>query len=355
MGRSGLAFASAAVLAGLAPFAWCEPVARAEGANPRVELALTRGEGTGGCLDSSALEKAVERRLEHPVFTSSTPVDLRLELAFEETPRRGFSAAIVLRDRTGAEIGRRELTTASRQCSVLDDSLALVIALLVDSPEARERATAAPPTASTSPSLPANAPPVPPPAPAPIRVTIPPDVLPAREPYRVDVAATVAALVGPLPGLAWGPELTLAVRPPHFVELRLRPAFFPTRQVEGPSAGRGGRLSLVQVGLDVCPIEQELETLRFSGCVGQSIGWVNAEGFGFVRNGDPSSWVYSLGLAAGALWFPARPLFLSLGLTAAVPLERDSYVSLGPNGTSLEVFRPAPLSGELTAGLGLEL
>jgi hypothetical protein len=187
------------------------------------------------------------------------------------------------------------------------------------------------------------------------RVTVPPDVLAPREPYRVTVGVAAALVVGPLPGVAFGPELSVGVRPPHFVELRLRPSFFPAREVTGPSPDRGGRLSLVQVALEVCPLEHEQGSLRLSGCLGQSIGWVSAQGFGYLENQAPSSLVYSLGLGAGALWFFAPPVALSLGLTAAVPLSRDAYVARAADGTSVEVFRSGVLSAGLAAGLVVEL
>jgi len=344
MGRTGLAFAFTLGL-GLSG-----RVAHAETAPPRVLLEVTRAEGTASCIERAALEQAVERRLERPVFASAN-VDLRLGVAFERRGRT-WMADVRLLDRNGTDIGRRELKTPAPHCSVLDDSLALVVALLVDSPEAREHA--APPAASAT--VPPSSQPPPQPSPPPTTtVTVPPDVLAPREPYRVTLGAAAALVVGPLPGVAFGPELLVAVRPPHFVELRLRPSFFPAREVTAPSPDRGGRLSLVQVALDVCPLEREVGAVRFSGCLGQSIGWVSAQGFGYAENQAPSSLVYSLGLGAGALWFFARPVALSIGLTGAVPFARDSYVAKAASGGTVEVFRSGAVSGGLTVGLVVEL
>lgn len=186
-------------------------------------------------------------------------------------------------------------------------------------------------------------------------VTVPPDVLAPREPSRVTLGAAAALVVGPLPGAAFGPELLIAVRPPHFVELRLRPAYFPEREVTAPSPDRGGRLSLVQVALDVCPLEHETAAVRFAGCVGQSVGWVSARGFGYAENQAPSSLVYSLGLGAGAFWFFARPVALTLGVSAAVPFARDNYVAKSVSGGNVEVFSSGVLTVGLTAGLVVEL
>lgn len=341
MGRTGLAFAFALGLG-------CSGrLAHAETASPRVLLEVTRAEGTDSCIERGALEQAVERRLDRPVFASEN-VDLRLGVAFERGGR-AWTADVRLLDRSGAEIGRRELKTAARHCSVLDDSLALVVALLVDSPEAREHAAPPPAPVATAPSPP---PPSPPPT---TTVTVPPDVLAPREPYRVTLGAQASFVVGPLPGVAIGPELVIGVRPPHFIELRLRPSFFPAREVTGPTPDRGGRLSLVQVALDLCPLERDAGPLRFSGCLGQSVGWVSAEGFGYAENQAPSSLVYSLAVGAGALWFVAPPVAVSLGLTVAVPFARDSYVAKSASGDNIEVFHSGAVTAGLAAGVVVEL
>jgi hypothetical protein len=180
-------------------------------------------------------------------------------------------------------------------------------------------------------------------------------VLAAREPYRVLAGASFAALVGPLPGVAFGPELSVAVRPPHFIELRLRGSFFPAREVSAPEPARGGRLSLAQVALDLCPLEHEISSVRFSGCFGQSVGWVHGEGFGYSHNETTGSLVYSLGVGASARLVLAGPLGVDLGLGAALPLEHDTYVSQAASGVTTEVFRSAPVTGMLGAGLSLEL
>jgi hypothetical protein len=299
----------------------------------------------------------VERRLERPVFVPAGRGAVGVSLHFARRPDRSFAAEVVLRDRRGTALGRRELKTRAPHCSALDDSLALVVALLVDSPEAHEQAEAA--AVTEGPATPPGAapPPVAASASAPPRTTvaIPPDVAAPREPYRFVVGASAAALVGPLPGIALGPELLFAVRPPRFVELRLRPSLFPEREVLGPTSEQGGRLALISVALDVCPLEHGAGRLRLSGCVGQSVGWVRAEGFGYRKNENTGTLVYSLGVGASALIALAGPLGLEVGLGGAVPLERDTYVSYAENGATTEVFRAAPVTGMLAAGLALEL
>lgn len=321
--------------------------ARAEPVTPRAALEVVRGAGTDSCIEQGELERAVDRRLGRPVFGGN---DLRVSLRFERRERT-FTAEVVLSDRRGTALGRRELKTQAPHCSSLDDSLALVVALLVDSPEAREQAAAS--ASATANVVPAS---IKPPSAAPrVTLTIPPDVTAARQPYRVLGAISVAAVVGPLPGVAFGPELLLSVRPPHFAELRLRPSLFPEREVNVPGRESGGRLSLVQVALDVCPLEHERGRVRLSGCLGQSVGWVRGEGFGYVHNAETGSLVYSLGAGGSALVALAGPLGLQLGLGAALPLQRDTYISQSADGVTTEVFRSGVVTGMLSVGLAVEL
>jgi hypothetical protein len=347
--RPALALALGALLTGVST--------RAEAPAPTVSLEVIRDAGAESCLESAALETAVERRLERPVFVPAGRGAVGVNLHFVRRTDRSFAAEVVLLDRHGTALGRRELKTRAAHCSALDDSLALVVALLVDSPEAREQAAAAPTTAHPAAPPSSAAPPVAASASAPRQtsVAIPPDVAAPREPYRFVVGASAAALAGPLPGLAWGAELFFAVRPPRFVELRLRPSLFPEREVTGPTPDQGGRLALISVALDICPLEHGSGRLRLSGCVGQSVGWARGEGFGYRQNANTGTLVYSLGVGASALIALAGPLGLEVGLGGAVPLERDTYVSHAENGATTEVFRAAPVTGMLAAGLALEL
>src|SRR6186713_2884796 len=94
-------------------------------------LELAANDETRGCMGKRELEKAVERRLKRQVFRE--PAELLVEVRFART-ESGWSAALVLFDDERRELGRRALDTAAADCSALDASLALVVALLVDSP-----------------------------------------------------------------------------------------------------------------------------------------------------------------------------------------------------------------------------
>jgi hypothetical protein len=354
MRRARLGFALGLVLWSRAGFAL--------DAKPRVALELKRGEGTDKCIQSAAVEHAVERRLRRPVFASKDAADLGIEVALAREPDGAWSAKLVLRGRDGSEIGSRELDTHASHCSSLDDALVLVVALLVDSPEARaqtSKAAAVPPTSATP--SPAEAP-KPPPNPSPpnapqvgSRIELPPDTYAPREPYRVEVAASVVGSMGAVPDIALGGELLLGVRPPHFIELRVRPTGLLPKTEAAPTSDRGGRFSLLTVALDACPLEHEVQKLRFVGCVAQRVGRMHAEGFGFHQSASSSELYYALGISAGAAFWFAPPVGVRVGLDVEAPLTRDAYFSVGAAGERREIFRPSPVVGAATVGLALSL
>lgn len=325
---------------------------------PRVALNVTRGDGTEACMRARALERAVERRLHEHVFVAAAAADLRIDVALGREADGAWSAKLALHGPNGVQIGSRELDTRAPHCSALDESLVLVVALLVDSPEARDALEGA--KASVKPHAVEPAPPgaperAPPRPKAPIPIELPPDTFAPREPYRFELGASVAVLAGAIPGVPLGPELSLGVRPPHFAEVRLRAGGFFPREAHAPTADRGGRFSLLAVALDVCPLEQTTGRFRLRGCAGQRVGRVAAGGFGFQETERATELYYALGASVGgAFWF-APPLGLAVELGGEAPLTRDAYFSLGPSGERRKIFRASPLAGSVTAGLVLAL
>src|SRR5258706_8149963 len=213
----------AAVIGGMLCFA------RSGAAEPRAEsvsatLEVQSDEGTGECAEGAALAVSVERRLKRRVFVPRDG-ELRVKVSFARAGAT-FRALVELRSSDGALRGNRELTTSAAHCSALDDSLALVVALLVDDPPEPqpEAATASAGAETGSPSAnaanAANAPP--PAAPPPSRphtLDIPPDVLAPREPWHLQSELGAAFDWGILPGTAIAGLLGLRLLPRGFVPL----------------------------------------------------------------------------------------------------------------------------------------
>jgi hypothetical protein len=315
---------------------------RAEPLHLTAALDVKRAPGAEGCLDAPTLAKAVEARLGRSVFADASP-ELRVTVTLERLPDRVFRAQLLLEDAKGQALGRRELVSAEPSCGALDASLALVVALLVD----------APPTPPSAPPTDASAPPPPPspPPPPPTPIRIPPAPPPPDEPWRFGAALSGTLSLGWLPSLAPGASLALSAEPPRLPELLAFAQLFAPRRTE--SAGGGGvEVSLMRLGLAVCPSIYRGTRLRVAACVGQTVGRARAMAFGFDENRQTADLSYAVE-AGGLLQMSlVGPLVFRAFSGLEVPLTRNVYVS-GPERTVL--FRSSPVAARGEMGLGVEL
>lgn len=324
------------------------PVLAAERERSLARLELAVSDETQSCIDQPALEKAVERRLKRKVFRE--PAELLVKVRFART-ESGWSAELVLSDDQQRELGRRALDTAAADCSALDASLALVVALLVDSPPEPP-----PPPAPTveAPLEPKPVPPEPAPAPPTTRIELPKDTFAPREPWRFVPTASFSVALDRLPGFAFGPRVGVALLPPHFPEVRASVGALLPQEHSAESEGVGGRFWLVDAALELCPLAHRSMTVRISGCFGQSVGRLSVEGFGFDENSaEPGvDLVVTAGLSS--FFLVAPPFGLLLGLGAGLPLSRNAYFASGPDGERVEVWQRGYVVGTGEVGVGLE-
>src|SRR5262245_50490366 len=99
-------------------------------AHAKTALSFVREPGAEHCI--AALE--LGQRVEHvvgPVLVSAADAELSVEGRIARTAE-GFSASIVIADREGRILGRRELQTRQAECRLLDDQLVFVIAVAID-------------------------------------------------------------------------------------------------------------------------------------------------------------------------------------------------------------------------------
>lgn len=315
-------------------------------------LTLEKGPGAERCVEAPELERAVEARLGRRVFGVRTPADLDVRLALER-PRAGeWRGELRLLDDAGNELGQREIVTKAKDCSALDASLALVVALLVDAPPnlPPERTNAPVPSAP-------SAEPAPPPPPPPPRkntaIQLPRDTYAPREPWRFNAAIAASGAAGIAPRPLLGVAAAFGFRPPRGPEFRLAGEFFPAVSLEFQPE-RGAELTLLRVGLDVCPLEHEAGGVRLSGCAGQKVGWAHVSGFGFDRNVESDELYYAIDAAGSAWWFLTSALALELSVTLEVPLVRNAYVTGTDSTGREELYRASPVAGSAQIGAGIE-
>ena len=318
---AGHACGAAFVLAGLS---WGS-LARAGPQTPRrdepgderpamiVALDWKRGAGAEGCIDTAALEHEVEGRLDRRVFGNAMEahVFLRGQVERRETDYQAHLSLVAANGRT---LGERELRSDALDCSRLDESLAIVIALAIDSLRA----------------IPVTA----------LRV---PKAAP-RETWsaRLGVAAVASVGILPRPGVGFGAEV--GVQPPAFwpIEARFTVGFSSRAEL----AGHGADIYAMQGQLATCPLAYG-STYELRGCFGAEIDRLQATGFALDIQRTPVGWVVA---PVGKLEATAN-LGHTWGFTGnfslAVPVLRDRFTFVSEQGQEVlyEPSRAAVLFG----------
>jgi hypothetical protein len=319
-------------------------------AHPRARLDVRREAGAEGCVDARRLTKSVEVRLRRRVFVAADG-DLTLQVVLS---RQGeaWRALITLADAAGA-LGRREITTLAAHCSALDDSLGLVVALLVDTPPQRPRAEQAE-RAEVPPAHEAAASPSPSPTESSQQATslsLPEDTLAPREPWQFALRASGLGVLGAAPGVAAGMSAGIAAKPPRGPWLRLLgEVVLPKSRTT--AAGAGAELAAQRLGLDVCAPVWGARAIRLDGCVGQRLGRLSVQGLGFDYNLKTTRAYFGLDAGLDATVPLARYLSLLAGVRLELPLTRDTFTGRAESSGNVEIFRAAPLFA--LANLGVE-
>jgi hypothetical protein len=323
----------------LATLVLAHGVARAEPRPARARLALTVDETSAGCVDAPALEAAVEQRLGRDAFTRAPRRDLEVRLNVSHRGRT-TRADLVVESSQGTRVGERVLEARADDCATLRDSLALVLALLVDL-EIDEPSSSAP--ADATPELRERRTPVRIP-PAPVRTE--------RAPLRFESGVAVGTTIGPLPTPAFGALLTGGLEGRGLPRVRLRlGGWLPEEQHVEDAAG--ARFTRLTAGLALCPSFAERGRLQGFACASQTVTSTHGRGFGYDANRDRSQVGVELGAELRGALRVTRALRLELGTGLAAPLERDRYVYRDRDGGVVGLFRPAPVAWTTDLGFGV--
>jgi hypothetical protein len=320
-----------------APLAAAEP-ARQPQPPARLSLDYVRGPGARDCMTPEALTRAVEERLGRRVFVAAGAADLRAKLRAERTAR-GFGIEVELFDGAQRSLGRRQLHTRARQCSSLDDSLALVVSLAADVSLAAAAPESVAPAASIESAL--SSP-----------IEIPAYTVAPRAPWRLRPSLGVAALGGLLPTLGWGLAVELELTPPRFWPLFVRATGWWPQRI-GSSAAHA-EFSAQNVELGVCPWTLPLgQRLASRSCAEQLIGRLSTDGSGFDRAEPPGAkTTFAMG-ASETLSIRLGDWFVSVSGSLLVPLIQRRYFYV--DGTEITLHDQGWLWGSGSLSVGFEL
>lgn len=297
-----------------------------------------------GCLDQQQLERAVRARLRRQPFVDAGSVDVvvRGRIVPAEA-NRGWAVEIQLIDPGGQLLGTRTLSSEAPRCSALDDSLPLVVALMIDMP--RDELPRPRPESSTAPAT-SGEPPW-----RPGVLALPEPQPGAASPLNLEPRLEIVTALGLTPELGLGLAAGALIEPPAFWAVDLEAAWWLPRSVDaGPS---GSDFDLWTVGLQICPVEWKLGEGRLYGCAGQRVGILTVRGRGFAVNYEQSRIVYDVGLRARASLPLGRVLRLAAALGAELPLSRDRFFFATGDGRQRELFQQSSVILTGQAGVSL--
>jgi hypothetical protein len=275
-------------------------------AHARLELEAAPGER---CISASELEQAVQAQLGRVAFVASgAPATLLVRVRIDESAPGHFRAAVwsePVPPTVDAPTNQRELE-ATGDCRSLDEQLALVVALLVDSD---------PEPAPSPPQQELEPPPPEPPAP-PIQDTSAVSSAPSWEsapagPWQLALGASGLVGLGPFPDAAFGAALGVLATPPAWPGLRLRAVGFAPGRAS-LTADAWLDLTWFFAGVAVCPELGGVGAFTFSGCLGADLTFLYVESHGL--DGEPSASRFG-GQASGSL---LASLALGRGLQVVV-------------------------------------
>jgi hypothetical protein len=342
-------------------------------------LSWVRLEGAEACIGAQELARRVEERVGRRVFVSASQADLSLE---GHVAREGNSlvARFAVSDRHGVVLGRRVLRVAGTDCTAIEASLVLVIAIGLD-PETTLPLDAQPgePLSDETKTMLAQlelpklndedlrALAVPDPAarhsvaaaesggsrlePKPV---VPPQLDDASPGSRrialaVHLGASVELGVLPEASVGGGLRVTLHVSPLWPIQLSLA-GVVPQTMTLSTTHG-AGEFQFWAVGVAVCPSWFESQPLGVRTCAGGRGGVLRSEGSGFAQPLTAASPWADVTLQAG----PALRLGsfgVDLAVRLSVPFVRDTYRYEDLGGRERSLHRPGSVVGgvELAGG-----
>jgi hypothetical protein len=272
------------------------------------------------CASADELAAGAERLLGRSVFAVDAGAAMVVRGQVSRTPDARWAAHIALSGPAG-RMGERDLAMAADDCHALDQSLTLVLALMVDVDEQK-----------VSLRLPAAPPP------------------PKSEGGRqVEIAVGGIAAHGLLPGIAAGGEAAVAYRLAARWTLEARGLFWAPSS--DSSGGRGAEAWAWQGGLAGCRELAAWSRASLDVCLGAEAGRFAARGTGLDVSREASGALLDA-FASARLSVPLPGWWqVRIGVDAVAAAVQNRFLSFDPGGQET-LFQSEPVAQRLEIELG---
>lgn len=352
----------------------CAPIARALASPaPQPGINWVRLDGAEGCLSAVALVERVEARVRELRFTSTHEADLFVDGSVQRAASGGWDVRLEVSARDGKVNGRRDMHFDGETCDVIDDGVALVIAVTLypeaglanagipldadtagrldalfgeepSDPEADSLATASAPQPSAADQQP-----------RPAERRLQPVLQPAHEPpwnLYVDIAGFGA--VGQLPGASVGVAGHIELDWPGLWPIEIGARIFRDGQTRAPSPDQGrGRFELLLASIATCPWSPAwLPALAV--CAGVEAGRLRAESSGFAVTPPTANDTVANLLASGLLRVRVSDaLHLRAEVAVVLPLIQHEYTYRSAAAERVSLYRMPQVAARAEIGAGM--
>ena len=304
------------------PFAWLVPerAIAAEFANVRLER---ESSSSSDCATVESTASNVEQRLRRRVFLTQAVTDLSVRVNYSQTPGT-FYADVQLYSAKGRVLGHRTLSALGQDCSVLDDSVSLVMALMVDMTrdEVREKSEARMVVDTSDVSIPAPA--------------------PHRTERSNSVAFQLVGSSGMVPNVGLGGRIAVELRIFGGVSLEAGvSSLVPMVFHDAPN--RGAKFNFLAVDLGACGAIAKNPNGTVALCMGSELGLEVVRGFGYlVSAGGRSLMINPYTKLQGSYWI--GPKFgVKVAMGAALPTHREEFYATRSEGAKVRLFEAYPV------------
>ncbi len=285
-------------------------------------LTLSSPEDIRDCPTATELASSVSRVLGHEAVDVGSKSPRAIDVTLRRLEQRGFEVEIRL---VGGWTGARRLAYPSARCGELTESIAVVIALMLDNERAEHPMPAKAPAAAEGAS-------------------------PSR-PWHLDAHASGALAQGVTQ--RWSPGFVggLRIEPAPFARVGLAALWLPSRSIT--YAGGGVGVSLEALLAELCaPVFGRDDAARVALCAVPGVGRLGGHGRGFaVGNRDAYRPWYALGASIEAQGPIVGRLGWMLGAVALAPLVREEF-SIDRAGVA---YTPSLAGGALHGGVSVSI
>jgi hypothetical protein len=233
-------------------------------------------------------------------------------------------AAIDLENRNGSALGHRELAISAQHCSSLEESLALMVSLMVDV----TRESLKQPASKLAPQARLETP----------RATEPTHT---SAPWRGRAYLLGSLRDGQMPGL--GRSITLQGEISSVQDWSASLAVALWAPGQRSEEGLGARFWLGTVEADVCGAIRSNRSSDVSLCAGYQLGILDSRAFGFDVNQHKATLIQDLVMRFRATFWATASFGFHGTLGVGLPLIQDEFFGTRTDGSTVRLMSRPPL------------